>query len=178
MTPEQAAAVLGVSVDAPRAEFDAAYRRAARALHPDREGAEPTAFIQATEARRVLLELAEADAVAEAPVLVRRPPSIPLLVTWILLVLFAIAVSIGGSNLPLGPADPIIRFGLMLTGGIGFALTGKRVYFVLAVISIAATALVTILFTTFGALVGMLLLAAPLYGFLVMGRTRRLLSRP
>jgi hypothetical protein len=70
-------------------------------------------------------------------------------------------------------ADPLLRFGLMTVSAVSFALTGRRVWLVLMSISIAATAITTILFTTFGALLGMLLLAAPLYGFYVAGRARR-----
>ena len=44
-------------------------------------------------------------------------------------------------------------------------------------VAIAVTALTTIVFTTFGALLGMLLLAAPLYGLFVAGRARAGFSR-
>ena len=64
MTPDEAAAVLGIAPDADEAEVDHAYRRLARELHPDRAiGAEASAvragasdrFVQVIEAREVLL---------------------------------------------------------------------------------------------------------------------------
>lgn len=170
--------MLGVTADAPRPEIDAAYRRAARALHPDLDGAEPAAFIRATEARQVLIDLPRAEPV---PLVVahrgRRPLSWPVLVTWIALLVFAVAVSIGGSDLPLGPIDPILRWASLAVGAIGFGVTGRRGFLVLTVIAIAATAVLTIVFTSIGALLGMFLLAAPLYGLLVMGRSRRVPSK-
>ena len=164
-------------MDAGRAEIDAAYRRAARVLHPDRGSEEPGAFIRATQAREILLA---AMVVESQPRVVRgpRPISRALLITWISLLVFAVAVSIGGSSLPIGPLDPILRFGLLAVGAIGFAVTGKRPFLIAGIIAIAATAVSTIAFTTLGGLLGMLLLAAPLYGFLVMGRSRRVTSRP
>lgn len=68
MTPDQAAAVLGVHRDADEAEIDRAYRRLARELHPDRYiGASETEvraaserFIGVTRARDVLLRSAAA----------------------------------------------------------------------------------------------------------------------
>jgi hypothetical protein len=64
MTPDEAAAVLGIRRDADEAEVDRAYRRLARELHPDRfigapEAAVRTAserFIDITRAREVLLK--------------------------------------------------------------------------------------------------------------------------
>jgi hypothetical protein len=171
MTPEEAAALLGVRVDATRAEIEFAYRRAARASHPDITG-ESTAFMRVTEAHDVLLD-AQTAAVVE-PQRAEPPLSIPLLITWVALMGFAIAVSIGASGFPLTPLEPVLRFGLLAVGSIGYAITGKRVYLVLAVIGIAATAVATVLFTSFGSLLGMLLLAAPLYGLLITrARLRR-----
>ncbi len=173
MTPDEAAAILGIEPGAGRPEIDAAYRRAARASHPDLAG-ESDAFVRATQAREVLL--ATPVVVVSEPIDDRRsgPLSRPLLITWIALMAFAIAISVGGSPFPLTPAEPILRFGALAAGSIGYAITGRRGFLMLAVAAIAATALVTILFTTFGSLLGMLLLAAPLYGLLVTrARLRR-----
>ena len=60
MTPDEAAAVLGIRADADEADIDRAYRRLARELHPDRyAGAADTAvraasdrFVEATRATR------------------------------------------------------------------------------------------------------------------------------
>jgi hypothetical protein len=64
MTPDEAAAVLGIRGDADEAEVDRAYRRLARELHPDRFIGAPEAavraaserFIDITRAREVLLK--------------------------------------------------------------------------------------------------------------------------
>jgi DnaJ domain len=64
MTPDEAAAVLGIRRDADEAEVDRAYRRLARELHPDRFIGAPEAavraaserFIDITRAREVLLK--------------------------------------------------------------------------------------------------------------------------
>jgi hypothetical protein len=64
MTPDEAAAVLGIRRDADEAEVDRAYRRLARELHPDRFIGAPDAavraaserFIDITRAREVLLK--------------------------------------------------------------------------------------------------------------------------
>ena len=63
MTPDEAAAVLGVRRDADGAEIDRAYRQLARELHPDRFAGHPAAdvlaanarFVDVTRARDVLL---------------------------------------------------------------------------------------------------------------------------
>jgi hypothetical protein len=74
MTPDEAAAVLGIGRDADETAIDRAYRRLARELHPDRYvGAPATAvraasdrFIDVTRAREVLLGSAAARAGAGA----------------------------------------------------------------------------------------------------------------
>ena len=185
MTPDDAAAELGVPVGASRQQIERAYRRLARASHPQpraraamREQALAQArFVRATEARNVLLvALTATDAAASAT---RLPPKHNwlLLGTWVALMLLAIAVSVVGSPLPLTIWEPTLRFSLMVVSAVGFALSGARVWLVLLGVAIAATALTTIVFTTFGALLGMLLLAAPLYGLFVAGRARAGFSR-
>lgn len=166
MTPDEAAALLGVRADASRAEIEFAYRRAARASHPDLAG-ESDAFVRVTEARDVLIDLPVADLITARTTRAEPKLSVPLLVTWIALLLFAIAVSVVGSGFPLTPIEPALRYGALAAGAVGYAITGKRGFMILTVIAIIATAVEVVLFTTFGSLLGMLLLAAPLYGLLV-----------
>jgi len=68
MTPDEAAAVLGIGHDADEADIDRAYRRLARELHPDRFVGAPASavraasdrFIDVTRARDVLVGSAAA----------------------------------------------------------------------------------------------------------------------
>ena len=63
-----------------------------------------------------------------------------------------------------------MRFAVLVAGLIGFALTGKQVYFAVIVVAVAATAILAILFTSIGALLGMFVLAAPIIGLVSAGR--------
>ncbi len=177
MTPEDASRVLGVPHGATADEVRDAYRRIARDVHPDRNAGDADAaarFIEATQARDVLLAVLEGGATLPGPESPRRGPrpSTALTVTWSLLLTVGIVVSVVGSPFPLTPVEPAVRFAVLAGSAITFALTGKRVWWVLMWIAIVATALEVILFTTFGSLLGMLLLAAPLYGLSVVGWTR------
>lgn len=75
MTPDEAAAVLGIRLDADDAEVDRAYRRLARELHPDRFiGAPETSvqaanvlFVDVTAARDVLIKSAPRARAADHP---------------------------------------------------------------------------------------------------------------
>ncbi len=180
MTPEDAAAILGVAAGASRKQVEQAYRRLARESHPDRmagaalrdQALAQAKFVKATEARTVLFRgLALAEAEEAVP---RLPPkhNWPLLAAWVAVFAVATTVSVVGSSLPLTVWEPTVRFGLMGVSAVTFALTGARIWLVLLCAAIAATAVTTIAFTTFGALLGMFLLAAPLYGFFAAGRGR------
>jgi hypothetical protein len=179
MTPEDASRVLGVPMGAPAEEVRDAFRRIARDVHPDRNAGDADAasarFIEATQARDVLLAVLSASATsAESDYPRRGPrPSTALTVTWSLLLAVGIVVSVVGSPFPLTPVEPAVRFVVLAGSAITFALTGNRAWWVLMWVAIVATALEVILFTTFGSLVGMLLLAAPLYGLSVVGWARR-----
>ena len=91
MTPDEAAAVLGIRPDADAAEVDRAYRRLSRELHPDRFIGAPETFVRAANvlfvdvaaARDVLLKTApppaqpadEAGAGPHARTEAPRPPT-------------------------------------------------------------------------------------------------------
>lgn len=92
MTPDEAAAVLGIGLDADDAEVDRAYRRLARDLHPDRFiGAPETSvqaanvlFVDVSTARDVLMKSAargrpadRSDAAPGSPAEAPRPPAPP-----------------------------------------------------------------------------------------------------
>lgn len=169
MTPDAAAAVLGVRVDATHEQIEAAYRAKARESHPDRGSADAEAFVRATEARDVLL----------ARPMVVAPPSasVPrwswrLFAAWVAVILVAVFVSTFRAPEPLGPIEPVLRYGALGGALVGYALTGRRVFFWLAVVAAAWVAFVTLAFTSFGPLVGLLLLIAPFYGLTLLGRAR------
>lgn len=131
-------------------------------------------FIRVTEARDVLIaRAAAADLNASTGALRDVRPSTALTVTWVGLLALGIALSVLAHDFPLTPLEPVIRFGLLAVSAIAFALTGRRLWWVLLWVAIAATALETVLFTTLGSLLGMLLLAAPIYGLSLVGFARR-----
>jgi len=173
MSHDDAAQLLGVDAGASAADVERAFRLKARSSHPDAGGADD-AFIRLTAARDILLAVSHAAAVP--PVTPRIPsprrPSRLLLGTWIGLLALAIALSASGSMLPFTVADPVVRYGLLALGMIGYALTGRRGYLVLGLAAVAATAVSAVLFTTLGALLGLLFMVAPLYGLLLIGQAR------
>lgn len=182
MTPADAAAHLGVGLDASPREVQAAYRRLARDVHPDRQSgasmrdaaAASATFIRVTQARDVLIAHAAAiEASTSMGTLRDARPSTALTLTWVGLLGLGIALSVLAHDFPLTPLEPVIRFSLLAVSAIAFALTGLRRWWVLLWVAIAATALETVLFTTLGSLLGMLLLAAPVYGLSVIGFARR-----
>ncbi|MGL4340614.1 MAG: DnaJ domain-containing protein [Rhodoglobus sp.] len=190
MTPEQAANILGVSMDASLADIERAYRRRARATHPDRfvsASAQRSRqasgdFMSAAKARTVLTARAVLTSqragsaipteLPNAPLenVPLRPRSPRLLVTWAALALLAIFVSVYGGAVPWTPVEPVLRYTTMFFALIIFAVTGKTVWLVIAVSVIAATAVITVVATTFGALLGLLLLVAPVFGLIMIGR--------
>lgn len=174
--------MLGVPVDASAREVQVAYRRAARDVHPDRQGQASmrdaalasATFIRVTEARDLLLALAAASsATASAPSLSQARPSTVLTWVWVGLLLIGIGLSVIAHEFPLTPIEPAVRFALLAVSATAFAWTGRQLWWVLLWVAIVGTALETIIFTTLGSLLGMLLMAAPIYGLSVIGFARR-----
>jgi hypothetical protein len=183
VTPDAAAAELGVSVDATAADIQRAYKARARDSHPDRfAGADSHVarraaddFIRITAARDTLLATRRATE--------RVHPSRPSarhrritgqgLAAWLSIVAVAAFVSIAGADLPFTVAEPLVRFAVLTIGLVGFALTGKTAYFVLIALAIVVTAVLAIAFTTLGALLGMFLVSAPVIGLVLSGREQR-----
>jgi DnaJ domain len=183
MSPEDAAAVLGVSLDASAADIESAYRRRARTTHPDRfvdatRSREATReFIGVVEAHDVLvsrLGAAPSGAIpfASAPVSrpIPRPRSRLLLGTWAGVTLVAIFVSIYAGAPAWGIWEPIARYGLIFVALMAFALTGRTPWLVTALVALAVTAVITLVATTLGTLLGLFLLVAPIYGLVTIGR--------
>lgn len=181
MDPDAAAALLGVSVDATPVDIERAWRRRSRESHPDRFAGETRdrkaraaeEFIRVTRARDILLARTPgAPADPHPPVEWVTPrPRWRLIALWAALALVGIFVATFGAPLPFTVVDPILRYGLLLFALVAFAATGRPLFMVLIVIAIAATALHAVLFTTFGTLLGMFLLAAPAIALVTLGRT-------
>ena len=176
MTPAAAAALLGVHVQATAPEVEHAFRVRARQVHPDSGGADD-AFIRLTEARDILLQPQEPVPFVFAGTRPVRQRSWPLFWTWVGLLALAIALSAIMAPQPFTIAEPLVRYPLLVVGLLGYALTGRTGFGVLAVVAIAATALVALLFTTLGALVGLLIMVAAIYGLALIGRTAPMLVK-
>jgi len=187
MTLEDAAAALGISTDATDSEIQRAFKLRARDSHPDLVGSTAPGrgarsaedFIRITEARDMLLQTRRqsAPAAQAAREFTEHPRyrriSWQGLAGWLSIVVVAAFVSIGGAELPFTVAEPLVRFAVLTFGLVGFALTGKQVYFVLIALAIVVTAVLAIAFTTLGALLGMFILAAPVIGLVLAGRAQR-----
>lgn len=181
-----AAQVLGVPLDASRADIDRAFRRLARSEHPD-VAATTTDFARVTEARDVLVHAAalrtdagpepgvlsgqrrfHAPPVPPGPILVRRE-----LIGFVALACGAAALAVWGSPSPLAPAEPIVRYLVLIASITAFARTGARGWLIAAGAAIVATAVSVLLWTTLGALVGTLIMAVPTVVLIMAGRATR-----
>lgn len=179
MSPEDAAAILGVSADASAADIENAYRRRARSTHPDRfvdasRSHDATReFIRVVDAHDLLvsrLGLAQTPPVWTPVETVRpRPRSRLLLGAWAGVTLIAVFVSIYAGAPAWSVWEPVARYGLIFVALMAFALTGRTPWLVTAGLALTATAVITLVATTFGALLGLFLLVAPVYGLVTIG---------
>lgn len=187
MTPERAAEVLGVAVDADPTAVEHAFQRRARATHPDlsssgapsdaagSSAADGAAFREAAEARRVLLVPRPA---ADPPprLIVRDGPRLQgpgLLAVWAGLLVVAAFLSIFAAPYPFTIAEPLIRWAVLIASTMAFAATGRRPFMVLAIVAELATLAMTIAFTTFGGLVALLITLPALLGAFTAGIVRQ-----
>ena len=172
MRPADAARLLGVEVGSSPEAVQRAYRVAVRSAHPDAGGATDE-FIDLTAARDALLAAPE-----PAPVPLPRPAppapwSWPLFATWTGLLALAIFLCAYLAPLPLTIVEPLVRFPLLAIGLLGFALTGRKPLLVLALVMLALTAVIGVIFTTIGVLVGLLAMVGAVFGLITMGQARR-----
>jgi hypothetical protein len=174
MTPAEAARILGVEFGADREAVQRAYRRLARSSHPDAGGASER-FIQLTAARDALLAPPRATPLVVPSVAPRTAArwSWVLFATWTGLLGLAIFLCAYLAPLPFTLAEPLVRYPLLVIGLAGYALTGRTPFLVLGLIALGATAIMGVLFTTLGALVGLLTMVAAVFGLVTLGQSVR-----
>jgi len=183
MTPEEAAALLRVGVDASAPDIERAFRARARTMHPDRLGdATPEQladaarrFARISTAHEVLLRAA-ADRPIEAVLEPDEPQPLPtgrwLIISWLCVLLVAGTISYYGGILPYSQADILLRLLPLAASAAAFALTGRRGFLVLTVVFTAASAVLTLALASFGSLVALGLLLVPVIGLIAVGRRR------
>lgn len=105
-------------------------------------------------------------------------PSVPagpwLFWVWTGLYLLGAVISFLGGPLPYSQADLWLRLLPLGLAAAGFARTGRRGFLAAVVVWGAATAVLTILFASFGPLVAMILLSTPVIGLVALGHRRQL----
>ena len=182
MSPEDAAAILQVRQNASAKDVERAYRARARVLHPDRlAGASDDQLAAAAENFARLAEAHEVmqHEIAERPVIATlepdRPPRPPrwIIVGWLAVMLAAGVISFYGGAIPYSTGDVVLRLLPLAAASTAFALTGRRVYFAVTVALLAASVLITLALASFGSLVALGLLLAPVIGLIVIGRGPR-----
>jgi hypothetical protein len=192
MTAAEAADLLGVGGGATPVEIESAFKRRARMSHPDlftgASAAETAAaaaeFIRVSDARKLLLRLAAERGVTAPPVVeplvysresmpVRLPSPSRAPAVWISLLIVASFFCFLGGTLPLSPWNLLLLLPLDFFA-IAFARTGRRAFLVGTLVSGAANAAVAVTIASFGSLVALEILLAPVIALVVLGRARRL----
>jgi hypothetical protein len=94
---------------------------------------------------------------------------------WVWLGLYVVAATISfiGGPLPYSALDLWLRLIPLGLAGAGYARTGRPGFLAVVVALGGATAALTIVYASFGPLVAMLLLSAPVLGLVALGRYRR-----
>ena len=201
MNSTEAAKLLGIALDATRGEIERAFTQRARMSHPDRFAGVTSAqsqaaaaeFIRATEARTLLLRLAaervgadrgRADAAAGAaritePLVytsatiargVPRRSGAATIRTFLLLV--ASVFSFIGGTLPLSPWNLLLLVPLDVCA-VAYARTSRQSALVGTLVFGAVNAAVAVAIASFGSLVALEILLAPVIALVVIGQSRR-----
>ncbi|HEX6954922.1 MAG TPA: J domain-containing protein [Agromyces sp.] len=194
MTPDEAAAALGVHRDAGTAEIERAYRRLARELHPDRYTGRPPEevraasdrFIEVTRAHDVLVAAQRRRPAASARIVVERPPAdaatprptpVPpfswwLFGAWALLLLVGAVLSSTAEPI-FTPLDVWGRLGLLVAFALATALTRRRWVWRVTLVLLALSGAAVIASTTVGGLLGLGVMVVACFGLAVQARLVR-----
>lgn len=174
MDTTEAARVLGVATDASRVELERAYRRRASESHPDRFAGESSERVSA--ASDEFTRVGEAFAVlsaASVPLGLARPPvlwSRTVVIAWMAVLALGVALAISGGPTPFGVVENVVRTALAAVGLVGYVASGRRAFFVIALVALVATALFTLTHATFGALLALLVVEPAAIALLIAGR--------
>jgi len=196
VTAAEAALLLGVGVDATPAEIERAFKQRARMSHPDRfTGASPAEsraaaaeFIRVSEARNLLLRLAaervgaagrpSPPRITESLVYTSTPGDRPVprrsgaTMIWTFLLLVASVFCFLGGTLPLSPWNLLLLVPLDVCA-IAYARTSRQRALVGTLVFGAINAAVAVTIASFGSLVALEILLAPVIALVVIGRSRR-----
>ena len=191
MTVGEAAQLLGVRLGATPEEIARAFKQRARVSHPDRfTGASPqqsaataAEFIRITEARNLLLRVASerisgAPRVTEPLVYTSVPQyrGVPrrswTTTIWTSLLMVASIFCFIGGTLPLSPWNLLLLVPLDFCV-IAYARTSRHAALIGTLVFGAVNAAVAVTIASFGSLVALEILLAPVIALVVIGRNRR-----
>lgn len=178
MDVEHAAAVLGVAAGATRSEIAAAFARRARRTHPDVDGGDARAFQETVEARDTLLRVTspagrQPPPASASPIMRPRIQGPRLLAVWAGLLVIAAFLAIYAVDHPVHPVEAVVRWTLLGASAVAFGATGRRAFLVAALVLIAITVALTLVATSLGGLLALLLLVPAMYGLGLAGLARR-----
>jgi hypothetical protein len=114
---------------------------------------------------------------ADEPYVPAEPAGPWLFWVWTGLYVLAAGISVIGGPLPQSPLDLWLRLVPLGIASVAFARTGRTVFLVIVLVLGALTAVLTVVFASFGPLVALQLLIAPVLGLVALGRANQLKRR-
>ena len=114
---------------------------------------------------------------ADEPYVPAEPAGPWLFWVWTGLYVLAAGISVIGGPLPQSPLDLWLRLVPLGLASVAFARTGRTVFLVIVLVLGALTAVLTVVFASFGPLVALQLLIAPVLGLVALGRAKQLRRR-
>ncbi|MES2093842.1 MAG: J domain-containing protein [Actinomycetota bacterium] len=196
MTRDEAARLLGITPAATPAEIERAFKQRARMWHPDRfadgspaqSAAAAAKFIRVTEARNLLLRPAAEPRPARPRVdsqssteprfttagsqFAALPPHSRATAVWTFLLIVASILTVIGGPLPFSPWNVLLLVPLGISA-IAYASTGRRGALIATLVFGAVNAALALAFASFGSLLALEILLAPVIALVVLGRRRR-----